>query len=265
MALPRVSIAHLQVSRLMAGGGAISGISHQHREADQAMMNWFTAARVLAHWRTCEACGINTFLARADTHIMRLLRDHWNDGGTLQWFAQTAPEYRSLQQNIQRAAEHGAAAIYLHGGWFEQHWTAGEFDLIEQALDWIRATGKAVGVGSHLPQVHLAVSSRLELDFQMVCVHQCGSVHAGGGERFDPADVPLALEAIRNISRPCIAYKVLGAGRYLPGERLPLVYHGIKPTDPVLIGFYPEHHPTQVEDTVAMVERILREVPTAQT
>lgn len=261
MALPRVPIAHLQISRLMAGGGPLSGISHQSRELDLAMMNWYSTARVLAHWRTCEAVGINTFLGRADAHIMRLLRDHWNDGGTLQWFAQTAPEYRSLQQNIQRAADAGASAIYLHGGWFEDHWHRGEYQAIESALDWIRATGKACGVASHEPAVHLDVSTRLELDFQMVCVHQCGSVHAGQGERFDDADVPVALEAIRAIPRPCIAYKVLGAGRFAAEERLPLVYHGIKPGDPVLLGFYTEHHPTQVEDTVALVERLLREVP----
>ncbi len=263
MSLPRVPIATLQISRLMAGGGPLSGISHQSRELDLAMMNWYSTARILAHWRTCEAQGINAFLGRADAHLMRALRDHWNDGGTLQWFAQTAPEFSSLQQNIQRAANHGAAAIYLHGGWFEQHWLAGEYDVIERALDWIRATGRAVGIASHYPAVHLAVAPRLELDFQMVCVHQCGSVHAGQGERFEEADVPEALSAIRAIPRPCIAYKVLGAGRFDPAERLPLVYHGIKPSDPVLIGFYAEHQPTQVEDTVALVESLLREVPTA--
>ena len=261
MSLPTVPIAGLQVSRLMVGGNPISGISHQTRELDRAMMNWFSTARTLELWRTCEARGINTFLGRADAHIMRLLRDHWNDGGHLQWFAQTAPEFAQLQRNIQRAADAGACAIYLHGGWFEERWQAGQFQQLEEGLAWIRQTGAAVGMASHYPAVHREVAERLELDFQMVCVHQCGSVHDGQGERFEPEDVPSALAAIREIRRPCIAYKVLGAGRYSAEQRLPMVYRGIKPSDPVLLGFYPEHHRTQVEDTVALVKQILASSP----
>jgi hypothetical protein len=54
---------------------------------------------------------------------------------------------------------------------------------------------------------------------------------------------------------------VLGAGRYDPAERLPMVYRGIKPSDPVLLGFYTEHHRSQVEDTVALVQQILAGLP----
>ena len=35
------------------------------------------------------AAGITTFFGRGDNHVIRVLREYWNEGGKLQWVAQT--------------------------------------------------------------------------------------------------------------------------------------------------------------------------------
>ena len=54
------------------------------------------------------------------------------------------------------------------------------------------------------------------VDFHVVCFFNCGSLHSGKGERFRLADMVPAAECVRRIAKPCIAYKIMGAGRIHP-------------------------------------------------
>lgn len=263
MALPAVSLRGLTVSRLIVGGNPFSGHAHQTAALSAEMLDYYTTAKIHDVLATCEQCGINTFLGRADAHIIRVLREYWNAGGTIQWIAQTAPEMASLESNIKHAADAGAAAIYLHGGWVDRCFEQDRLNEVAAGLEAIRRTGLPVGLAAHFPAYHLRAAERFEVDFQMVCMFTCRSLHYGGGEHFDQADVPAALDAIERLPSTCIAYKLLGAGRYDPREMLPLVYNRLKPGDLGLLGFYPKHHPRQVEETVALVEQILAAQPAA--
>ena len=80
----------------------------------------------------------------------------------------------------------------------------------------------------------------------MVCFYDCGSVHRGAGEHFPPEDPPLAVEAIRQITTPCLGYKVFAAGRRDPQEALQYAYANIKPTDAVVMGVFTKDDPTMV-------------------
>lgn len=261
MPLPSVKLGGLQVSRLIVGGNPFSGHAHKPGGLREEMLDYYTNARIAATLFACEAQGINTFLGRADAHILRALREYRNQGGRLQWIAQTAPEMLSLERNIREAVAGGAQAVYLHGGWLDQQWEAGNIGAVRDGLAMIRDQGVPAGIAAHVPRFHLEAAEQLDFDFHMVCCFNCGSVHAGRGEQFVLDDVPVALDAIARLERPCIAYKVLGAGRYDPEVMLPQVYGAIKPSDLVLMGFWTKYHTTQVEDTVALVEQILAGSP----
>ena len=110
-----VQLGDLTVSRLILGGNPFSGFSHQNPELDSEMV-YFTAARIKKTMRQAEELGINTFLGRADKHMRRTLMEYWDEGGAIQWFAQTAPEFSSLSGNVSGAIGTGAKAVYLHGG-----------------------------------------------------------------------------------------------------------------------------------------------------
>jgi len=59
-------------------------------------------------------------------------------------------------------------------------------------------------------------------------------------------------ETIRRIDKPCVAYKILAAGRNEPEAAFEYAFANIKPTDPVCVGVYTEHHPDQVAEDVAL-------------
>ena len=55
---------------------------------------------------------------------------------------------------------------------------------------------------------------------------------------------------------PCIAYKILGAGRLTIEEGLADVAQALRPKDGVLIGMFPPDRPDIVRENVAAVARI---------
>ncbi|MGQ9454715.1 MAG: hypothetical protein ACUVRS_06220 [Armatimonadota bacterium] len=95
-----VRIGNLEVSRFILGGNPFSGFSHQSAELDRAMLHYFTVERIKRVLRQAESLGINTLVARADNHIVRLLMEYWDEGGRIRWIAQTAPEMLSIQRGI---------------------------------------------------------------------------------------------------------------------------------------------------------------------
>ena len=111
-----VKFGQKSISKVILGGNPFSGFSHQTPERDQEMVKYFTTARIKETIRQAEALGVTTFLGRVDKHIRRMLMEYWDEGGKIQWLAQTAPEFASLPGNIAGAISTGATAIYLHGG-----------------------------------------------------------------------------------------------------------------------------------------------------
>ena len=92
MSLRTVSLGPVKVSKLAIGGNPFSGFSHQGPERDREMRLYYTTERIKAALRKAEAAGINTFFGRADNHVMRMLEEYREKGGTIQWMAQSASE-----------------------------------------------------------------------------------------------------------------------------------------------------------------------------
>jgi len=90
--MQQVHIGGLSVSRLIIGGNPFSGFSHQGSARDEEMKHYYTTERIKATLHEAERVGINTHIGRADHHVMRFLLEYWDEGGTLQWIAQTCPE-----------------------------------------------------------------------------------------------------------------------------------------------------------------------------
>lgn len=257
MSLPTVPFGPHRISRLIIGGNPFSGFSHQSPERDEEMMDYYTVDRIKQTLLQCEEAGINTCLLRTDAHICRMLREYRNEGGRLQWIAQQDPA-ESLEDNIRRAIASGAVAYFIHGGIADGLYAEGKLSRIDELIGAVKANGLMAGVAGHAPEVHVAVyEAGIPADFHMVSFYNCGSLHAGEGERFEPADPPKAVETIQRIDKPCIAYKVLGAGRVPAGPGLRYAYENIKPTDAVVIGMFTKDNPRMVADNAALVTELL--------
>ena len=86
-----VKIGSLSVSRFILGSNPFSGFSHQGEARDREMMKFYTSTRIKETLRLAESLGINSVIGRADKHMIRVLMEYWDEGGKIQWLAQTCP------------------------------------------------------------------------------------------------------------------------------------------------------------------------------
>ncbi len=265
MSLDKVKIGDVSVSKLIVGGNPFSGFSHQTPQRDREMRQYYTTARIKATWRQAEALGINTFLGRADRHIQRTLLEYWDEGGTIQWFAQTCPEYKALGRNIAEAINVGAKGCYVHGGQMDFLFAQNQLDIVPDAIAQIRDAGLAAGIAAHNPQVHLWAEEHLDVDFYMGSYYNPSrrdehAEHiAGAREIFAAEDRAAMVDVIQGLSKPVIHYKIMAAGRNDPQAAFAFVAAHLRPQDAVCIGVYTKDHPNMLAEDWQLLEDSLKE------
>ena len=256
-ALPRVPFGSVHVTRLISGGNPLCGNSHFSDEMSRDMRDYFTAERVVEYLRRCEQAGINTVQARGDYHrVLHWLELHRREGGRLHWIAQTASEMHDVFQNIRVLAAAGAVGIYHHGSRTDRWWLEGTIDRVEDYLKCMRDCGVQVGLGTHIPEViEYAEEKGWDLDFYMACLYNLNrqqresalvSGRADCDEKFYDDDPPAMCRVIQATQKPCLAFKVLAAGRRCATQdgvrdAFRFAFAHIKPTDAVVVGMFPKH------------------------
>ena len=259
MKLPTISIASYRVTRLIIGGNPYSGISHRSAAASQAMIDYYTTHQIIADLRQAEQNGINTVLARADRHIMRVLNEYRNAGGTIQWIAQTPKdtEYADLNEYLQIIARYKPIAIYHHGGTTDKLYAEGQLDSLHESLKHIRDLGCAVGIGTHDPLIlKHCYADGFDVDFYVCALYN----HTRHRELYLPDDRYAAFSAIQAIPMPIIAIKVLAAGRNEPRDAFQLALENIKPTDAMAVGMYTQFQPDQIHQNARTVVKLSSDV-----
>ena len=98
--LPTTEFFGHDVSRLICGGNPLSGFSHVSAELDREMIEYYNMPNLQALLTECQAQGINTIQSRGDRHQMRMYLEHRQNGGKMNWIAQTASEFASIPGNI---------------------------------------------------------------------------------------------------------------------------------------------------------------------
>ncbi len=256
--LPTISLGPYQVTRLIVGHNPICGLSHLSPEMDREMREYYTPQNVVALLHRCQAAGINTLLARGDYHRILYWRELFRrEGGELHWIAQTASEMHDIFENIRVLAAAGAMGIYHHGTRTDQLWHAGEIATVKDYLQHIRDQGVLVGLATHIPEViEYAEEHGWEVDFYMACFYnlsvqprESGLVSGQGSvvqETYRPEDPPRMCEAIRATEKPCLAFKILAAGRQCATqeqvrEAFRFAFANIKPADAVVVGMFPKY------------------------
>jgi pentatricopeptide repeat protein len=270
--MPSIALGNLSVSRLIIGGNPFSGNSHTSAELDSQMLDYFTTNRIKETLFDCERHGITATLSRGDRHIIRTMREYWNDGGKLQWICQIASELADLKGHIRQVAASGAAAIYHHGTRTDNLWHQGRIDEAHDLLKEMRDTGVTVGFGSHIPEVIEYVQERgWDLDFYVCSVYNLNkgirqsqvTTVVRNEEVFDDNDRDRMFRTIRAVPKPVLAIKILAAGRKCSSAEdvcsiFKYTFANIKPTDGVVVGMFPRDR-DQVRENAALVREICRE------
>ena len=253
-ALPRIKIGNREVSRLIVGGNPFSGNSHQTGQLSKEMRDYYTNEKIKETLRECERCGINTIQARGDNHIMRMLNEFWNEGGKLQWIAQTASERASIPANIGQIASCGAIACYHHGSRTDSLFKAGKLDSVKDMLTAIKDNGMPAGLGTHDTDViRYAEDNNFDVDFYMMAFYNLSRRK----ETYLPEDREAACEIIKQVDKPVLAFKIMAAGRNEPQEAFRYAYENIKPTDAVVVGVFTKYQPNQVQEDADLARKFM--------
>ena len=257
--LPTVDFCGLTVTRLILGANPFGGFSHQNRERDREMVAYHTVDRIKETWKRAEAAGINTMITNNETpHVVQAVREYLADGGPLQWITQLSNRsYPSMFEAIDMAVGIGAVAVYFHGGLADQLYTDRDADTLRAWADHARSKGVVVGTAAHAPEAHDWAAELDVVDFHAVSFFNCGSLHAGKGHRFRLADPFRAAACVRRIPKPCIGYKIMGAGRIDPTMAFEYAFENIKPIDAVNVGMHRGDRDDMVEHNAALVREIL--------
>ncbi len=263
MGVGYIQIGHVKVSRLILGSNPFSGYSHQTAEMDEEMKRYYTVAHIKVVIGQAEGLGINTQVARVDNHMSRLFLEYWDEGGKIQWLAQTTPE-RGDMRGASDAIARGAAGCYVHGGTMDHGYANKKLDAIPPVIEKIKQGGLVAGVASHNPEVVKWADENLDVDFFMCCYYNSANrdksaeLASGMPEWFHPEDRDRMTATIQGLSKPALHYKVLAAGRNDPREAFTYVAKHLRPQDAVVVGIYSCHKPGMLKQNVELLEECLK-------
>ena len=263
---PQIRLGPHLVSRLILGVNTINGGSHLSRFLNAHMKRYFTPEQVDSLLAHCQEEGINTWQAGVDN--LPALHRFRAAGGQMQFISVAHPG--EGEDVIERLAEAGTLGIAHHGEVTDVLFNRGELDGIESFLRRIRDAGMQVGVSTHMPEVVDYVESKSwDVDYYMTCVYErhrtreelqalLGHVPLPIHEVYLEDDPPRMFAAMRQTAKPCLAFKILAAGRLC--EKQETVEQAFKDTlaqiksnDALIVGIYPEF-----EDQVALDAEYVR-------
>lgn len=269
--LPTIRLGRHEVTRLILGANPFYGFSHFNRLFDQHMLEWSTPENVWKTVRACQENGINTWQLSDAKRGLEDIQGYLERGGRIQWILLSSRRMEEDLSWIPKIARMGPIGIVHHGGTTDRRWRNGEHGKIRDFLKAVRDSGVLVGLSTHNPLVVEEVESRgWDVDFFMCCVYRLTRtdqeiVNLLGqrplGEVYLPQDPPRMYRAIRQTRKPCLAFKILAAGRLTNtpeamDEAFRFAFENIKPTDAVIVGMYPRYS-DQVRENAERVRRIL--------
>jgi hypothetical protein len=172
---------------------------------------------------------------------------------------------------VTKLAAGGCIAIAHHGEVTDRLFKSGQLDRAREFLKRVRDTGLVVGVSTHMPDVVDAIESAdWDIDYYMTCVYErhrskedletlLGQAPIPVGEVYLPNDPPRMFQSVRQTRRPCLAFKILAAGRLSDRKHwvenaFRETFASIKATDGVIVGIY-DCYSDQPEENAAYAVR----------
>ncbi len=249
--LPTIKLGKHDVSRLIAGYNPIGGHSHSVPKLSALMKDWFTLERTVEYVQRCERNGINTWQASIDRKCFTALRTAWDKGSKMNWICLMADVDDATWKEIIALKP---IAVVHHGEVTDRHFRNAEEENIRDFLKKAHDHGLLAGVSSHRPMnIARIEDSNWEQDFYMTCFHEIrrdqDKVKAGLGdmpldELYLQGDPARMAAVVRKVSRPCLAFKILAAGRACTNragleKAFEFAFANIKKTDGVIVGMFP--------------------------
>ncbi|MCC6862833.1 MAG: hypothetical protein IT158_29940 [Bryobacterales bacterium] len=248
-ALPQIRLGRYSISRLICGANPFNAGSHLSVFFNQELRSYYTPDQIIRTLRRCQSAGINCWQSTAGN--LDIHRRFIDEGGKMHFLSL---EYKDPAV-IQALASAGCIGIAHHGEFTDRWFKQGKLDDARDFLKRVRDAGLLVGVSTHMPAVVDVIESKgWDVDYYMTCVYErhrtraeleqlLGQAPIPVGEVYLPNDPPRMYKVISQTKKPCLAFKILAAGRL--SERKEWVeqafrdtFNGIKKSDGVIVGMY---------------------------
>ena len=251
--LPTIQLRSYSVTRLVAGWNPIGGHSYLGHHMDQHMREYFSPDQTVKFLLDCEAAGINTHQfspAEMTPDVLRRVREH---GSKMQFFGLHSG--RDGLEPLIRDTQ--PFALVHHGGVTDRLFHEGQGAQVHDYVKDVQDRGLLAGVSAHNPDcIRRIADEGWNVDFFMCCFYYLTRKTATtANEAFPPetlqiaypfysADPLVMTSVMREVDRPCLGFKILGAGRLCASQAtvrdaFQFAFEHIKPSDGVIVGMYP--------------------------
>jgi len=268
--LPTIRLGNHQVTRLVVGSNPISGYSYLGPIMDQHMREYFTPERVVEFLWSCERAGINTHQfsnTELTTGVARTLRERGSKMKFICLHSSEAPS-PAIEQVVRDTQP---IAIAHHGGVTDRLFRQGKSEQVHDFVKRVHDAGALAGVSAHNPDCIKRVADEgWPVDFFMTCFHYLTRskeelakmppvATLQIGYSFFASDPMAMTEVARQVSQPCLGFKILAAGRKCGDkpsvqEAFKFAFEHLKPIDGVIVGMYPRYQ-DQISENAALARQ----------
>jgi len=268
--LPLVPFGKHKITRLVAGANTIYGYSHFNYLYSTHMGEYHTTERVVSFLTQLERAGLNLWQASWSERLEIDWPKYKDQGGKLNLIVLSRPDFNDRPEILSRVMKLKPLGIAQHGNATQRLWREGNFEKTNDYMKRIRDAGAMVGLSFHNPQVLDYVEGKdWDIDYYMTALYYINRPReefrkilgeVPHGEIYLPSDPAKMLATVQRTKRPCLAYKVLAAGRTVDSprqvkERMAVALNGIKATDAIIIGLY-----QRFNDQVGQTAQFVREI-----
>jgi len=270
--LPKVRFGKAEITRLIIGSNPFYGYSHFNLVLDRTMREWMTQDRKMEVLHRCEQFGIKTWQLHYNDQPVEDFKRYRAEGGKMNLILLgDFALMKDLTLLPRVAKEMAPLGIGHHGNRTDERFRNGEMDKVREFLKAVRDTGVMVGLSAHNPEVIDMVESQgWDIDYYQTCLYRVSRTpdearkvlgESPIGEIYLEKDPERMCKVIRQTKKPCLAFKVLGAGRSINSPQaiesaFRFALTNIKPTDAIIVGMFPRYK-DEVRENTELVRRIL--------
>jgi hypothetical protein len=240
----------------------------------KTMQEYFTGDVTYDFLRHSEEWGLNTWLTYWNNKPLGALRKRWENGSKMRvYFLARLDDDGNISgaESKEKGSLTDYKPLFLvhHGGVTDSLFRAGKQERVHDFIKKAHDMGYPAGVSAHNPEVFKYIEDKgWNADVYQCCLYyvtrpkeeiraKLGTAMLG--EPFLEKDRDDMLDVIQQVSKPCIAFKILGAGRHCTSsmavaEAFQHTFSRIKKTDVTIVGMWPRFK-DEVAENVSLVQQ----------
>ena len=267
--IPTVTIAGVRIPRMIIGCNPIGGWSHAVPNMSLAMTDYFTLERTVEFLKRSQGTGLDVWLSYWADKPLKALRRLSLEGypvrpyflGQLDAKGRLSAAESDIQENLK---DYKPIFFVHHGGVTDHLFSAGKQELVHTFVKKVHdELGIPAGVSAHNPDnIKYIEDKGWEVDLYQTCLYNLSRPKeqiraklgtAMLGEPFLETDRDEMLKVIQQVKKPCLAFKILGAGWHCETDQsveaaFAYALSRIKKTDAVIVGFWPKFKDELAQD-----------------